>query len=107
MIIASVRPSVRLSETKIWSTFLSEFKGSAERTSVYESMFGPTYTTTKLDILSGDFGIWFGVFSSVFLDIEPYSFVENFLSSKLIKVDFFFDIAKSEKSLSVEGILLD
>ena len=34
-------------------------------------------TTTKLDILWGDNGIWFMVLVLILTDIEPYNFVEN------------------------------
>ena len=55
------------------------------------------------------------VFDSWFLvlflsDIEPYNFVENFFSCKVIRLDFFFcffEVAESENSLSVKGISLD
>ena len=55
------------------------------------------------------------VFDSWFLvlfltDVEPYNFVENFFSRKVIRLDFFFffcEVAESENSLSVKGISLD
>ena len=55
------------------------------------------------------------VFDSWFLvlflsDIEPYNFVENFFSCKVIRLDMyilFFEVPESEKSLSVKGISLD
>ena len=50
-------------------------------------------------------------FSALFLsDIEPYNFVENFFSSKVIRLDIFFcffEVAESEKSLRVKGFSLD
>ena len=54
------------------------------------------------------FDSWFSV---LFLsDIEPYNFVENFFSGKVIRLDIFFcffEVAESEKSLTVKGISLD
>ena len=52
------------------------------------------------------------VFDSLFLvlslsDIKPYNFVENFFSCKVIRLDFFFEVAESEKSLIVKGISVD
>ena len=53
------------------------------------------------------FDSWFLVL--ILTDIEPYNFVENFFSCKVIRLDFFFffEVAESEKSLSVKGISLD
>ena len=42
-------------------------------------------TTTKLDILRGNFGTWFMVFRSILSDIGPYNFVE-----KVMRLDFLF-----------------
>ena len=54
------------------------------------------------------FDSWFLVL--IVTDIEPYNFVENFFSRKVIRLDFFFfffEVAESENSLSVKGISLD